>query len=122
MKKRILAVSGLTIALAASVGWLTAKAYAAPLAQPAAGLYQDRPWDEPPEEFREAQRKGFHEGVEAARHDFESRNHKDADDHESYRHPRVERELRDDYRDGFKRGYSAAMHHMREERHDHDRD
>ena len=80
MKKRFLAITALTIAVGASAGWITAKAYAAPPAQPAAGLYQERSWDEPPEEFREAQRKGFHEGVEAARHDFESRSHKDADD------------------------------------------
>lgn len=120
MKTKVLAIPALAIALAAAAGWMTTKANAAPLAQPAAGLYQDRPWDEPPSEFREVQKKGFHEGVEAARHDFESHNHKDADDHENYKHPHVERSLRDDYREGFKRGYDAAMHHMREEHHDHD--
>jgi hypothetical protein len=120
VKNKTLAISALTIALAASAGWMTAKAYAAPLAQPAAGLYQDHPWDEPPGEFREVQKQGFHDGVEAARHDFEKHNHKDADDHEMYKHPRVERSLRDDYREGFKRGYENAMHHMREEHHDHD--
>ena len=93
MKEKTFAISALTIALVAPGGWMTAKAYAAPLP---AGIYQERSWDEPPEEFREAQRKGFHEGVEAARRDFERRSHKDADDHESYRHPRVERELRND--------------------------
>ncbi len=122
MKKRVLTISALTIALAASTGWMTAKAHAAPMAQPAAGLYQDRPWDEPPGELREVQKRGFHDGVEAARSDFEHHRNKDADDHENYRHPRVERELRDDYRDGFKRGYENAKHHMRDEHHDHDHD
>jgi hypothetical protein len=120
MKVKYFAISALTVALAASAGLMTVKAHAATPAQPAAGLYQDRPWDEPPGEFREVQKRGFHEGVEAARRDFEHHSHKDADDHEAYRHPRVERSLRDDYRDGFKRGYDAAMHHMREEHHDHD--
>jgi hypothetical protein len=122
MKVNVLTISAITIALAAPAGWISAKAYAAPTPQPAAGLFQDRRWDEPPEELREAQKKGFHEGVEAARHDFERRNHKDADDHEAYRHPRVERSLRDDYREGFRRGYEAASHHMMDEHHDHDHD
>jgi len=122
MKNKILAITALSIAVAASAGWMSVKAYAAPLAQPAAGLYQERPWDEPPGEFREVQRKGFHDGVEAARSDFERHRHKDADDHERYRHPSVERSLRDDYRDGFKRGYEMAKSHMREEHHDHDHD
>src|SRR6267154_1516231 len=122
MKNRILAITALSFAVAASAGWMSVKAYAAPLAQPAAGLYQERPWDEPPGEFREVQRKGFHDGVEAARSDFERHRHKDADDHERYRHPNVERSLRDDYRDGFRRGYEMAKSHMREEHHDHDHD
>jgi hypothetical protein len=121
MKVKAIAIPALTIALAAPVGWMTANAYAAPPAQPA-GFYQDRQWDEPPEEFREAQKRGFHEGVEAARHDFERRNHKDADDHDAYKHPPVERELRNDYREGFRRGYGVAMSHLRDEHRDHDHD
>jgi len=122
MKVKAMAIPALAIALAAPAGWMTTKAYAAPLAQPGAGLFQERGWDEPPEEFREAQKKGFHEGVEAARHDFERHSRKDADDHDSYRHPHVERGLRDDYREGFRRGYSVAMDHMRDEHRDHDHD
>jgi len=122
MKMKVFAIPALTIALATAAGWMSTKANAAPLAQPAAGLYQDRPWDEPPGEFREVQKQGFHEGVEAARHDFERHNHKDADDHDAYRHPHVERSLRDDYREGFKRGYEMAKQHMRDEHHDHDHD
>ena len=119
MTKTWFAVSALAVSLGATSGGLAARAYAAP-ASPAPAAYQEGRWDEPPSEYRDAQRQGFHDGVEAARHDFETRSHKDADDHERYRHPRVERELRDDYRSGFKEGYSRAMHHMKEERHDHD--
>lgn len=122
MKKRVLAIASLTVALAASAGWMSVKAYAAPLTQPAAGLYQERSWEEPPGELREVQRQGFHDGISAARRDFERHSHKDADDHEAYRHPRVERSLREDYREGFRRGYEAAKNHMREEHHDHDHD
>jgi hypothetical protein len=95
------------------------KAYAAPAASPAVSSQEGR-WDEPPSEYRDAQRQGFHDGVEAARHDFETRSHKDADDHDRYRHPQVEREFVDDYRHAFREGYSRAMHHMKEEHHDRD--
>lgn len=122
MKVTAIAIPALTIALAVPAGWMTAKAYAASPAQPVAGLYQDRPWDEPPEEFREAQKRGFHEGVEAARRDVERHNHKDADDHDAYKHPPVEREMRNEYREGFRRGYQVAMDHMKDEHRDHDHD
>ena len=121
MKVNAMAIPALAIALAATAGWMTTKAHAAPLA-PAAGLYQEHAWDEPPEELRDVQRKGFHEGVEAARHDFDRHNHKDADDHDMYKHPPVERELRNDFREGFRRGYSVAMDHLRDEHRDHDHD
>ncbi|HMG87847.1 MAG TPA: hypothetical protein VK574_19085 [Terracidiphilus sp.] len=74
-------------------------------------------WDEPPSEYRDAQRRGFHEGVEAARHDMSERRHADADDHEMYKHPPVEGDARKEFREGFREGYRRAMEHMR---HDHD--
>ena len=122
MKVKAIVIPALAVALIVPAGWTTAKAYAAAPAQPASGLYQERSWDEPPGEFREAQRKGFHDGVEAARHDVERRSHRDADDHDAYRHPHVERELRNDYREGFRRGYEVAMRHMMDEHRDRDHD
>lgn len=119
MKVKAIAIPALTVALVVPVGLMSAKAYAAAPAQPA-GFYQERHWDEPPEELREAQKRGFHEGVEAARHDFDRHSRKDADDHDAYKHPPVERELRGDYREGFRRGYSVAMDHLRDEHRDHD--
>jgi hypothetical protein len=125
MTKTWLTVSALAVALGATSGGLAAKAYAAPApAQPYAGQYEGQGrWDEPPSEYRDAQRMGFHDGVDAARRDFESRRHRDADDHQSYKHPRVERDLVSDYRSAFREGYSRAMHHMKDERGEHrDRD
>ncbi len=121
MTKTWFAVSALALSLGATSGGLTARAYAAPASSPAAGYQEGQGrWDEAPSEYRDAQRQGFHDGVEAARRDFENRRHKDADDHEMYKHPPVERDLHGDYRSAFKEGYGRAMHHMREERHDHD--
>jgi hypothetical protein len=120
MKKNRFAVFALALSLGVTCGVTASKAYAAPIANPIAAGAQEGRWDEPPSEFNDARRRGFHEGVEAARHDFESHRHKDADDHGMYKHPPVERELRDDFREGFRRGYDVAMQHMREEHHDHD--
>ena len=118
MTKTWLAVSALAVSLGATSGGIAARAYAAPA--PSQPQYEGQGrWDEPPSEYREAQRSGFHDGIEAARRDFENRRHKDADDHEAYRHPRVERDLVSDYRNAFREGYSRAMHHLKEEREEH---
>ena len=88
-----------------------AKAFAA--APQDAGYHDhDHDWDQPPAEFRDVQRQGFHDGIEAARWDFDHHRRPDADDHDQFRHPHVDRAARDDYREGFRRGYEVAMHHM----------
>jgi len=117
MTKQWFAISALALALGATSGGFAARAYAAPAASPSAGFQEGR-WDEPPSEYRDVQRQGFHDGMEAARIDFENHRHKDADDHDAYRHPPVDHNQRDDYRNAFKEGYSRAMHHLRDEQHD----
>ena len=118
MKKTWFAASALALSLGVTSGGLAARAHAAPA--PAQPQYEGQGrWDEPPSEYRDAQRMGYREGIEAARRDFTNHSHKDADDHESYRHPRVERELVSDYRHAFREGYSRAMQHMRDESREH---
>jgi len=78
-------------------------------------------WDAPPQEFRDVQRRGFHDGIEAGRSDFESRHRPDVDHRREYRRPPVAPRDRDAYREGFRRGYDSAFSHFREG-HDHDRD
>jgi hypothetical protein len=86
-------------------------------------------WDQAPDGYRDAQQRGYHEGVEAARHDFSEHRHADADDHQMYKHPPVEGgEAKRDFREGFRQGYHRAMDHMtregmnRDRDHDRDRD
>lgn len=75
---------------------------------------RDRDWNRDPDNYRDAQRQGFHEGMEAARRDFQDRRHADADDNRMYKHPPVRGdEAKRDYREGFKEGYRRAMDHMR---------
>ncbi len=69
-------------------------------------------WDAPPHEFREIQRRGFHDGIEGARRDFDHHRAPNVEGREEFRHPHVEESARDDYREGFRRGYDSAMRHM----------
>jgi len=92
---------------------------------PPPGAYgQQGGWDTPPAEFREAQQRGFHDGVEGARRDFENHRSPNPNNRDEYRHPNVSRDMRRDYRDGFRQGYDRAMRHLMgdHDRHDHDRD
>jgi hypothetical protein len=104
----------------ASTGALRASAHEAQPV-PSAAQYQDHDrWDAAPADYRDAQQRGFHEGVEAARHDYSEHRHADADDHQMYKHPPYEGEARNDFREGFKEGYRRAMDHMKHDRdHDH---
>lgn len=72
----------------------------------------DHDWDAAPSEFREAQRQGFHDGIEGARKDFQNHRPPDVENRDEYRHPHVSRDLRQDYREGFRAGYDRAMSHM----------
>ena len=90
-----------------------ARAHAvAPHPQEPAGAYDQQGWDVPPHEFREVQRKGFHDGIEGARKDFDHHRAPNVEGREEYRHPHVDAARRDDYREGFRRGYDAAMQHL----------
>ena len=109
MKLSRFALAALTLALGAPA-FLTAQ-YGPP---------QDRQdqghggWDTPPQELRDVQRRGFHDGVEAARRDIGFRRPANAEMHNEFRRPPVPRDVRDDYRDGFRRGYQLAFAHSQE--------
>lgn len=119
MKKINWITTSLLALCIASIGGLEARAIKA---QPvsATSIFQDHDhdaWNEPPSEYRDAQRRGYQEGIEAARHDFDEHRHADADDHNIYKHPPVDESARKDFRDGFREGYRRAMDHMK---YDHD--
>ena len=92
---------------------------AAVLANPT-GVIQDRDdrrWQEPPSEFDEYARRGFHDGIEGARKDFGNHRSQDPRHRDEFRHPHVPGEFREAYRRGFERGYNVGWDHiMREER------
>lgn len=90
--------------------------YGSPGGPPSQNGYNQGPgrggWEAPPPEFREAQQRGFHDGVEGARRDIENRRRPNVNNRDEFRHPNIPRDLRRDYKDGFRRGYDVAMQHM----------
>ena len=69
-------------------------------------------WDAPPQEYSEFQRRGFHDGIQAAHQDFQSQGRPNPMQHIEFRHPPVPPPARSDYREAFRKGYFMAMHHM----------
>jgi hypothetical protein len=69
-------------------------------------------WDAPPGEFGDAARRGFHDGLEGARKDYENHRAPNVNNRDEYRHPNVPKRDRRDYRMGFQRGYDAGVRHM----------
>src|ERR1700738_2873140 len=88
------------------------RAVASPTSGQPLAFGQERGWEEPPGEYNEAQRRGFHDGVEGARRDFGNDRRPDVDNREEFRNPHIEPELREAYRMGFRRGYEAAASHL----------
>ena len=75
-------------------------------------------WDAPPPEFREIQMRGYRDGIEGARRDYDNNRRPDPNNRDEYRHPNVPRDVAEQYRDAFRRGYERATAHLRG---DHDR-
>ncbi len=80
---------------------------------PPPGPYQGGGWDAPPAEFRAAQQRGFQDGVEGARKDFQNHREPNVNNRDEYRHPNfIPGPDRRDYKYGFRQGYDIAVHHM----------
>jgi hypothetical protein len=104
-----------TCLLAVSLGTAGMGSFATVVAAqgaPSAALQEGHGWDDVPPGFRDAQRKGFHDGIEGAKKDFDNHRRPDVNNRDEYRHPHVPAADREDYRDGFRRGYEVAMNHM----------
>src|SRR3984893_17355897 len=112
MIRNQLAISALALTLSAS-GFATAQ----PFSAPAAAIQDhdrdhDHDWNLPTQEFREIQQKGYHDGIEGARKDYDNHRRPDVNNRDEYRHPHVPESARADYREGYRRGYETAMDHL----------
>ena len=64
---------------------------------------------------KEAERRGYRDGVEEARHDVQFNRNTDPDDQPQFRNPPVPPPMAGEYREGFLRGYEVAVSQMRGE-------
>src|SRR3979411_1851838 len=89
MMRNRLAIPALALALTTS-GFVMAPPLAA-----AAPAFQDhdrdhdRDWNMPPQEFRDIQRQGYHDGIEGARKDYDNHRRPDVNNRDEYRPPHV---------------------------------
>ena len=91
-----------TLAVVMSTGVATAQ-YGAP--RP----YARWGYGAPSAEFAEAQQRGFRDGVDGARKDFENHRLPNVNNRDEFRRPNfIPRFERRDYRFGFERGYNSA--------------
>ncbi len=75
------------------------------------GHAQDH-WDQPPSEFNEFERKGFHDGIEGAKKDFDNHRAPSPENRDEFRHPHVPDHDKDAHRRGFQRGYQVGWEHI----------
>ncbi|WP_263379864.1 hypothetical protein [Granulicella paludicola] len=101
----------LSFALLAASGVASAQYYQGP---PPQGPGYDRGgWDAPPPQFAAAQQRGFHDGVEGARRDFDNHRRPDVNNRDEYRNPHfIAPPDRQSYREGFRQGYRVAVEHI----------
>lgn len=70
-------------------------------------------WDAMPPEFRDIERRGFHDGIEGARHDFDNHRRPDPNNRDEFRDPKfIARPDRRAYREAFRRGYWVGVRHI----------
>ncbi len=71
-------------------------------------------WDAPPPEYQdEFTRRGFHDGIEGARKDYENHRPPSPQNRDEFRHPGfIPPPYRHEYREAFRRGYVMAVRHF----------
>jgi hypothetical protein len=108
-----LALIGGTAALSGTAA--SAQQYGPP---PPPRYQQQGGWDAPPPEFAAAQQRGFHDGIEGAKKDFENHRPPNVTNRDEYRNPSfVAPPDRRSYREGFRRGYDVGVRHIYPGRH-----
>ncbi len=112
MKKTI---SGLSLAALTAAALLSIPAARAQQGPPPPGYgpdYGHEPWANVPAEVQGIEARGFHDGIEGARKDYENHRRPDVENREEYRHPPVGHHDREAYRHGFRRGYETGVEHL----------
>jgi hypothetical protein len=70
-------------------------------------------WEAPPPQFIAAQQRGYHDGVEGARKDYDNHRPPNVNNRDEYRNPHfIAPPDRRSYREGFREGYHVAVQHI----------
>jgi hypothetical protein len=110
MKMMGFTVAAMALVMTLTTGVLAAQYYGPP---PARYYAQEPGWDQVPPEFRAAQQRGFRDGVEGARRDFQNHRPPNVNNRDEFRNPHfISPPDRADYRMGFRRGYDVAVRHI----------
>lgn len=116
-------VPALTLGMAASAAVASAQYYnqGGPPPPPPQGYgqggYGPGGWDQAPPEFRDAMRRGFQDGIEGAKKDFENHRPPNVNNRDEFRNPKfIPGPERHDYKVGFRRGYDVGVRHIYGER------
>jgi ribosome modulation factor len=105
-------VPALSLFLGAT-GLSAARAYGSPLGASSSLAAQDRDdWQRPPQDLRDMQRQGFHDGIVGASKDFDNHRRPDVNNRDEYRNPHLPPEQREAYQEGFRRGYDRGVSHF----------
>lgn len=87
-----------------------------------ADAYGQESWANPPAGWQEAQRKGFHDGVEGARQDAKNGRAPNVNNRDEFRKPDVPHREWRAYRQGFREGYQTGIEHLMHRGYHHDHD
>jgi hypothetical protein len=101
-----------TMALLIGLGLTTFGVAGAKAQGPPPGYY-NQPWTQVQDDYRsDIERRGYHDGIEGARRDFENHRRPDVNNRDEYRHPDVPHEARHEYRESFRRGYQRGVENI----------
>jgi hypothetical protein len=75
--------------------------------------YYNQPWTRVPGSYgNDISRRGFHDGIEGARRDFQNHRPPNVNNRDEYRHPNVPRSVRREYQQAFRQGYNVGVQHI----------
>ena len=70
--------------------------------------YYNQPWTRVPDDYRnDIARRGYHDGIEGARRDFDNHRQPNVENRDEYRHPDVPHNERHEYQRGLPRRLST---------------
>lgn len=112
MKKTIPGLSLAALTAAALLSVPAAQAQYPQQGPPPPPDYGHEVWANPPAEVQGMEARGFHDGIEGARKDYENHRPPNVENREEFRHPPVDHHDREAYRHGFRRGYDVGVEHL----------